>query len=58
MKIDNLQNFINDERILNNIELTELVKALISLADKQDKQIQQLDQVLEKLVKDGNNYVK
>ncbi|MGV0964754.1 hypothetical protein [Empedobacter falsenii] len=58
MKIDNLQNFVNDERILNNIELTELVKALISLADKQDKQIQQLDKVLEKLVKDGSDYVK
>ncbi|WP_415541418.1 hypothetical protein [Empedobacter stercoris] len=58
MKIDNLQAFVNDERILNTIELTELVKALISLADKQDKQIQTLDKVLEKLVKDGNNYVK
>lgn len=61
---NNIKAFLADGRILNNIEVNELTKALIEVIDQQDKRITRLEQAIEVMlenetIKDQtDNYVK
>ena len=46
-KTNNIKAFLADGRILNNIEVNELTKALIEVIDQQDKRITRLEQAIE-----------
>lgn len=46
-KTNNIKAFLNDGRILSNIEVNELTKALIEVIDQQDKRITKLEQAIE-----------
>lgn len=63
-KTNNIKAFLNDGRILNNIEVNELTKALIEVIDQQDKRITKLEQAIEVMLENEtmkdqtDNYVK